>query len=304
MIRYVKHAFIDRDKYDQCIKLDSSQLIYGISWYLDTVCESWDALVLNDYDAVWPLPKRSKLGVTYFYRPFGVQQLGVFSRKGVTRSILKEFVEAVTRYCSYADVYLNDSHPWSIKHSNCEWHTNANYILNLGTSYEDIYSRYSSNLKRNIKKSAKYDWQLFEHDNPDRLVSLFRSDRAEELKLPHSFYRTLEKVMFACLHRSCGHLWTLYGEGNQLEAGIFITEFGNRLTLLFTGNSDAGRQHQAMPYLLNEYIIMRSQRSEKLDFEGGNSEGLARFYRSFGSESQPYQNLKYNGLPFFLKWLK
>ncbi len=304
MIRYVRHAYINRDKYDQCVKLDNSQLIYGLSWYLDGVCENWDALVLNDYDAVWPLPVRFKMGVRYFYRPFGVQQLGIFSRKAITKGELEQFILILVKHCRYADVYLNDSLSWTPDVAKVKWQKNANFILDLNRSYEEIYSGYSSNLKRNIKKAGKYSWQLFEHDSPDRLVALFKEDRGTELQLPEAFYRGLEKIMFACLHRSCGHIWTLYGKGNQLEAGIFIAEFGNRLTLLFTGNSDAGRQHQAMTYLLNEYIILKCAKSKRLDFEGSNNAGLARFYQGFGSQSYPYQNLKYNGLPFFLKWLK
>ncbi|HAD96852.1 MAG TPA: hypothetical protein DCG19_05560 [Cryomorphaceae bacterium] len=304
MIRYVKHAFINRDKYDQCIKLDRSELMYGMSWYLDTVCENWDALVLNDYDAVWPLPVRSKMGVTYFYRPFGVQQLGVFSRREVTQSLLDDFVKALVKNCRYADVFLNDTQPWTSQIPKCEWTSNSNYVLDINTSYEELYEGYSTNLKRNIRKAQKNNWQLFEHDDPTCLTSLFKDDRQDELKLPQPFYKTVERLMFTCLHRSCGHIWTLYGQGNQLEAGIFVTEFGNRLTLLFTGNSEAGRQHQAMAWLINEFIILHSSKGKRLDFEGSNNAGLARFYKSFGSELYPYQNLKYNGLPVFLKWLK
>ncbi len=304
MIRYVQHAYINRDKYDQCIKLDKAQLIYGLSWYLDTVCESWDALVLNDYDAVWPLPVRDKMGVRYFFRPFAVQQLGVFSKKRLNQKLLERFTGALVKNCRFADVYLNDTHPWTPKISNGQWKSNNNYILELDKSYEEVYDSYSNNLKRNLRKAAKNSWQLFENDGPERLIELFKQDRGKELKLPDSFYRNLERVMFACLHRSCGYLWTLYGEGNQVEAGIFITEFGNRLTLLFTGNTEAGRKRQAMAYLLNEYIIMQCGKSKRLDFEGSNEPGLARFYQGFGAEVYPYQNLKYNGLPFFLKWLK
>ena len=85
MIRYMQHHAIDRVKYDHCVRMDVKGLVYGFSWYLDTLTESWDALILNDYDAVWPLPVRTKWGLKYFFRPFAVQQLGIFSKLPLER---------------------------------------------------------------------------------------------------------------------------------------------------------------------------------------------------------------------------
>ncbi len=39
----------------------------------------WDALVLDDYQAVMPLTWRSKFGIRYLYQPAFTQQTGIFS---------------------------------------------------------------------------------------------------------------------------------------------------------------------------------------------------------------------------------
>ena len=93
MIRYIRNAYLNRQKFDHCIRMDKLGLVYAFSWYMDEVCHNWDCLVLNDYDAVWPLPYRNKFGLKYFYRPYGVQQLGIFSKVELSEDQVLGFVK-------------------------------------------------------------------------------------------------------------------------------------------------------------------------------------------------------------------
>ncbi len=305
MIKYMQHHTIDRAKYDHCVMMDKRGLVYGFSWYLDTVAESWDALVLNDYDAVWPLPVRSKFGFKYFFRPYAVQQLGIFSKIELTEGAKLDFVKLLQKHSSYADVYLNEEQLVglkSFKHIKSE--LNTNFTLNLNRSYREVYQGYKSNTKRNIKKADGNKLSIFEHDGPDVLINLFRAGKGASLNLDEEFYRVMKKAMFHCLHKGIGKLWTVYGPHNQVCAGAFFVETEKRSTLLFTGQTEIGRNMQAMFYLINEYIILWSGKPMTLDFEGSNLKSLARFYEGFGSSHLYYQRLKYNGLPLPLKWLK
>ncbi len=305
MIRYVKHHFIDKTKYDHCTKLDNSGLVYGFSWYLDTACESWDALVLNDYDAVWPLPFRTKFGVKYFFRPFGIQQLGIFSKIELSDDDRNEFVMQMLANCKFADVYLNEDQLIDVeKLDGVQTGINRNYVLNLGTSYREIYNAYNSNTKRAIKKANAQKPDIFEHDGPDILIDIFKHARGKHLGLSDAFYRNITKLMYQALHRGVGKVWTVYGPGNIACGGAFFIETNTRCTLLFTALDDIGKDMRAMFYLLNEYIILNSEKKLILDFEGSNDTGVANFYRGFGGKEKYYQQLKYNGLPLPLRWLK
>ncbi len=305
MIKYVQHHAINRTKYDHCVRMDKRGLVYAFSWYLDTVAESWDALVLNDYDAVWPLPVRSKLGFKYFYRPFAVQQLGIFSKSELTVGDQQEFVRQMQANSSYADIYLNEEQLVGLKtFRDIKSELNSNYTLDLNRSYREVYQAYKTNTKRNIKKSNAHKLFVFEHDSPKVLIDLFRSGKGGELDLTDDFYRNMEKAMYKCLHKGVGKLWTVYGPHNQVCAGAFFVETEKRSTFLFSGLTDMGRDMQAMFYLINEYIILWSGKPMTLDFEGSNLKSLARFYEGFGSTHLYYQRLKYNGLPLPLKWFK
>lgn len=303
MIRYITHPYINKKKYDLCINLDQSNLIYGYSWYLDVVCESWDALVLDDYDAVWPLPVRYKYGQKYFFRPTAVQQLGIFTKKPLREEHWQIFAEMLIEQCALADVYLNEEQAFPDL-NRVEVIEQTNYLLPLNRTYQEIYKGYSSNLRRNIRKAEKSDWQLFEHDSPDVLIKLFAENRGSEVKLPRRFFQDMKQIMFTLMHKGLGEVWTVYGGPNQVCAGAFWIKHKGRATFLFSGVNSWGREYFAMPYLINEYIIFNSEKLKTLDFEGSNQEGLGRFYRSFGSEAHTYQRLFINKLPLFIRWLK
>lgn len=61
-IQYIDHHQIDPAKWD-CVVLQSPHpLVYGLFNYLNAVCDTqWDALIYNDYEAVFPLPFKKKI---------------------------------------------------------------------------------------------------------------------------------------------------------------------------------------------------------------------------------------------------
>ena len=78
-IRYVTYQQIDKAKWDACIASVDNGSIYAYSFYLDTMAKHWDALILNDYEAVMPLTWNKKYGIAYLYQPFFTASLGIFS---------------------------------------------------------------------------------------------------------------------------------------------------------------------------------------------------------------------------------
>ena len=55
-ITHITREQIDQKKWDDCIYQSSLPLLYAETIYLDQMASNWDALVLNDYEAVMPLP--------------------------------------------------------------------------------------------------------------------------------------------------------------------------------------------------------------------------------------------------------
>ena len=305
MIQLKTQQYLDLEKYDHCIQMDASQLPYAHSWYLNAVSEQWDCLVLNDYDAVWPLPFRTKWGIKYYFRPFGIQQLGVYSKKPLSPEILMSFQERVLEQAAYADIYLNEGQQilLSAKPS-INAGTKPNFVLALKDSYEAIYQGFNSNLKRKLKKAAQEKLQLFENDSAQTILQLFKEQRQAELGLSESFFKSMEQLLFQLMHKGLVKVLSVYGGPNQLIAGAVFLEYRGRAIFLLSALDSFGKENNAMAFLINEYLIFNSDRLEMLDFEGSENPGLAQFYQSFGAKECAYSHFKFNRLPWPLSWLK
>ena len=59
-IHFLKRNEIDTEKWNTCIENATNGLIYSYNFYLDGLCDNWDALVADDYKFLFPLPWRKK----------------------------------------------------------------------------------------------------------------------------------------------------------------------------------------------------------------------------------------------------
>tara|TARA_B110000444_G_C18845694_1_gene601825 strand:+ start:2559 stop:3473 length:915 start_codon:yes stop_codon:yes gene_type:complete len=304
MIRFIEHQHMDTEKWDACVKRSVNSLPYAFSWYLDIVVPEWDALVLDDYQAVFPLPYKKRLFLKYSFTPFWVQQLGLFYIESEDRHLLPDFINAIPD--SYRFIDLNMNHFASLVPTNeINVIERSNYELRLNRSYSDMESDYSKNLIRNLKKSKQNYLQIFKNDSPKNLINLFKQDKGEQMSHLSEFdYQNLDRIMHVAIHKNCGQVLMVYGEGNQLQAGMFLLFGVNRVIFLFSGNSILGRENGAMPFLIDSFFKESANSSFTFDFEGSDDEDLARFYRGFGGENHSYQNLKMNRLPFPLSYFK
>ena len=114
-----------------CVANSFNRLIYGFSWYLNVVCDDWDALVYNDYEAVFPLPKRKKWGIDYIYQPFFCQQLGVFSQKEVA---IESFLNCIPKQIKYLELNVGSSNSFVVKE-------NSNYELAIVKHLKVIFQK-------------------------------------------------------------------------------------------------------------------------------------------------------------------
>mgnify|MGYP001340244086 CR=1 FL=1 len=305
MIKFIPHTRVDTDKWDECIRKSVNCLPYSFSWYLDIVCNNWDALVLNDYEAVFPLPSKTKFTINYSSTPFWVQQLGLFSKTCSALNRVDDFVEMIPK--SYRFIELNMNFNSFVSSSNPSYviETNTNFVLKLDKSYAVQSKLYSKNLKRNLKKTKYSALQLFKNDTPNVLIQLFREDKGKTI---HHFseadFKNLETIMHVAIYKHCGQIWMAYDEGNRPLAGLFLLFSPTRIVLLFTGNTKEGKEKAAMPFLIDSFIKEFATSGLIFDFEGSKDINLARFYKSFGAHNESYQSLKINRLPLLLRVLK
>lgn len=279
-----------------------NSLPYAFSWYLDIVHDDWEALVEDDYLRVMPLTVSKKYGITYFFQPFFVQQLGVFSREALSSEITMKFLNAIPYNIKVTDFNLN--HFNTIQSGDIPCIENTNYLLDLISDYEKLYASYSTNTKRNLKKANKSNLTLIKGVKPENIVQLFRENKGQELdKWKDAHYRRLTRLIYTSMYKGVGTSYGVYSENNQLASAAFFLKTSGRLIFLFSGNSKLGMETQSMTYLIDAVIRENSPGMKTLDFEGSNIPGVARFYSGFGAYKSTYLRIKINRLNFFLKQL-
>ena len=294
MIRYLEHSEIDKKKWDATIAKCGN--IYAFSWYLDMVHPNWNALVEDDYQSVMPITGGKKFGISYLYQPYFVQQLGVFSTTGMSPEKTAAFLDAIPKKFRFAEIRLNESNTFDDLNQNIEYHRNI--ILDLNQDYNTILSNYHANTKRNLSKSETHHLQLVYNVIPYHVVVLFRDNRGATLeKWGDREYDVLTKLGQTALNHKAAFILGVneIGDGELLCAALFLKTNG-RITFLFSGLNEKGKEKQAMTYMLDQVIQKYAGQQMVFDFEGSDDENLARFYLGFGGKEVKYPSYQFNRL--------
>ena len=298
-IRYVKREELNLTKYDNCIDHSPNGLLYAYSFYLDKMAGKWDALVLNDYEAVMPLVWNSKWGIKYLYQPPFTQQLGVFSFLPVTHSLLHTFFQQLERYFKFAEIFINYQNSFDGTVAR------QNYILRLNKEYTLIAQQYKPDLVKNLKRCQQFNLEYKEIKDISLILNLYRYHYGK--RLPHikrKSYQQFEKLCLVALDKGSLISRTVVSQKEDIVAGAILIRAKNRMHLLQSVTTHDGRQQEGNHFLIDALIREFSGQDLILDFEGSEIPGIAHFYRNFGSVNEPYFYFRLNKLSWPLRLFK
>lgn len=304
MIKNCRHQDIDRQKWDAVIRQSEPDMPYALSWYLDIVSPGWDGLVMNDYEAVMPLCRKSRFGIDYLFQPFLAQQMGVFSTFPARSPLADDFLSAIPRRYKWIDMHLNEmNHP---EHMEYVCVKRKNFTIDLRKDFQALQQNYSRNCRRNIRKAEKAGWVLGEDLPAEKAVSFLNRYLAMQVKnLDKDFFAVLESVVGASVANGSGMLLSVQQPetGEVVAAGWFLKN-DSRLCFQACASTIEGKAHESM-YLLMDHALRKHASSGRIfDFTGSNLPGVAYFNASFGATLSAYPAVYRNTLPFLLKLLK
>lgn len=284
MISYLKRNEIDTEKYDACIKNAINSRIYAFSWYLDCVADNWDVLVLNNYDAVMPLPWREKYYIKYVYLTPWIQQLGIFSTNDLDADLVLDFLSRIPSKFKKVDQFLNT-------HNKINAEKRVNYILSLQDSYLELIKNFSKRRKRSIKKAQKSNLIVSKNNDASRIIELFKEQKSNEIKRPENEYLILNKLTKVLAQKGQVKILEVHLNNNFVGGVIFLIDT-KRITYLFSALSEKGRELNVMSLLINNMINEYANSHYIFDFEGSMIKNIASFFKSFGAEIEYYYHYK------------
>jgi len=304
MISYLKHYEIDKQRWDDCINQSDNGLVYAMSWYLDMVCPDWEALIKDDYQYVFPLTRGKKYGIHYLFQPYFAQQLGVFSVHPVDTLITDEFIRSIPRKYRLVEINLNEFQEQGTENPERMMKDNFNLTLALSKPYEELYSNYSQNTRRNLKKAREAKIRIADIVNENELIQMFRKNRGKDIeKMNDSAYSILHQIVTECKKRGMIKISGAF-TNDKLCAGVLFLSWKQRHIFLFSASNADARKNGAMSLIIDTFIRQHAGYNETLDFEGSNDKNLARFYHSFGSAGNYYSSIRINRLPWIVKTIK
>jgi len=265
-IRYLKHDQIDLQRWDHCMENAFNSYACAESWYLDIVSPRWCALVQGDYERIMPLPEKKRLGLHYLMQPLFIQQLGIFSTRQLDNLVVQQFIKAIPKRYLYININFNTHN-----HLVIPGKLNLNHELDLIDEISDLRERYSTNLKRNLKKGVKNNLQVVKHISPEEVIRLFRHDRGATLRQwDDEHYRLLQRLIYSGIHKHRMDLYGVTSANNTILAGAVFLKSRGSVVFLFSGNSAEGKEKGAMPLLIDKYLEDHAEMQLTFDFEGSN----------------------------------
>ena len=303
-IQFLTNDLIDKKRWDACMQSSANGLLYGYSFYLDCVCNDWAALIAEDYSWVMPLCKRRKYGINYLYQPPFTQQLGIFSQENILVP-LAEIIQLIQKKYSYCEVNWNygidvTSIPASV-HYTCA----TNLMLDLKKGYEEIYASYHKDLIKNLKRCKQFQLSYKTTDDYGTCIQLYKNHYQD--RMPH-----LRDMDFNNLHSLCAYALQndflicrkAMNEKGELLSIVLLLKDNKRIYNLLNTTTLSGRKTEANHFLLDSAIKEFSGSNLVFDFEGSDLPGVKSFYENFGAANQPYFHIKYNHLPWPLRYFK
>jgi hypothetical protein len=299
-IQYLGRRQINKQQWDRCIDSAPNGLIYAYSDYLDAMADNWDALVLNDYEAVMPLPWRKKYGFYYLYQPAFVAQLGLFGNN-ISADLLLNFFHAIPKKFSYWDLSLNHGNLFDLKEFSL--HQRSNFVLPLGKPYEIIWGQYRENIKRNVKKAKSLGCSVKTGVAIESVVELARQQVQQGQTIAKDF-KNIATLYQQLQQQSKAVSYGVFSKYDELLASCALFFSHNRAYYILVGNHPNGRTLGASHALIDAFIRDHAGKDLLLDFEGSDLRNLAFFYSSFGALQENYAAVRFNRLPWYARWMK
>jgi len=300
-ITYLPQANIDKQKWDRCIETAGNGLIYAYSFYLDAMSKNWDALIMNDYDAVMPLTWNKKFGIYYLYQPFFAAHLGVFGNS-LSSIIVQSFLESIPVKFKYWDFYLNEKNLFALQ--GFKMYERSNYILSLEKNYADLAGHYTKSHQRNIRRAKDAGYIVKKNIPVDDVIFLAKEQAKNFSPITGKDYENFSKL-FAILQKdNRAATYGIYSPRQQLVSSCGWIFSHDRAYYILVGNHPGGRTSGASHFMVDHFIQEHAGNRLLLDFEGSSIKSLARFYKSFGATEEKYPGIKLNKLPSIVKLFK
>ena len=299
-IRYLKNREINFVRWDNCINNAINGSVFAYSWYLNILCEEWEALVLDDYLYVMPLLHRTELKQDIFFTSKLGIRLGIFSNQLLTENIVIKFIESIPSKNSFVNISLNLFNKLNTKDSK----SISTFELDLIQSYKKITEKYSPQFRKDLQIAKTGKVTFGEGLLPNDLINFsIRQNARSNPKLNKIEIKKLRMIIAHSLRYGLGEIYCAYTKSNNLCASAFFLKSKRKLHLLYAAIDKIGISLNAFHLLIDKYIEVHSEKDLTLNLENVISNNNIDFFSGVGAHEYQFHQYHSNSIPWIYKLL-
>lgn len=281
-VKYIKNKDIDTILWNKCISRAQNGDVFAYSWYLDAVCSDWNALVIGNYDAVFPIPVKKIAGIKGMANVMFLNKLNLYISKDIDFSLSSDLLKHLPlkffNFNSENQNLANKIYKYSEKYS---------YRLDLISSYDSIQKSYSDFFKEQLKINERN--KIFYNTGilPNGLVLL----AAVTEKFSQKAQNKLRVLSSISLRKHIGETYGAFNDKNRLIAAVLFLRSHYKTNIIVAYQSVEAKKKRALYGLIDYYIKTHSEKAITLDFIGLDSMPL-EFFTGIGAKKYSYYNIR------------
>lgn len=288
-LKFVKNSEINREKWNKAISDSMFSYTYAYSWYLDSACIYWDAIVNEDYSLIMPLPYYTKFYNLYIYQPILIPKLGYFYAQTPSISDIDILFSKIPKNITQFELVLN-------KYSTIRFTEKTKqdfYSIELFNKYENIRENYSLYLKNLLGDENKIIDYIVVGLSSNEVLDFLNK---EKYFTDYKVYSDLRKIISITSLRRLSSTIAVYSATNELKGvGVFIySPYSADLLIVCAIDDD----EKTVAFIIDRFIKNNSGKTLSLNFDCQMSQSGLKLYSEFGATK--YFNIKL----FFKKFPK
>lgn len=295
-IQYLSHNEIDKQKWDQVIRSSFNGHLCAYSWYLDIVCEQWDALVEGDYQRVMPLPWKVVYRQNALYLPKYCCPLGIFSIDKIDAEIVEQFLSVIPRKFRITELWLNKFNKVQESHPDQE----AIMVgeVDLIGEYPRLFESFTQKTQDTLTDLAQENFTIVRRIAIPEIIDFYLSfciietqNEREQMK------ERLQTILTALSKYGVGESIGINDSDNKLIAVAFFALHQNRAQLLIYESKNITASYLAV----DEFIRSYSMKNITLEFPQPKSDEERILFEAFSSTHTKTVKISRRRVPFYIR---
>lgn len=291
-ISLLKNNQINVKKWNSALSKCVNFSIYAYTWYLDTVCDNWAAIVSDDYSVLMPLPYSGKPNI-HVYQPFMIPKLGIFYSDNVKQVELNFFINYILLNIKKININFNK---FIELNNNDNFKKIEMYSIDLYRSYKETCNKYSAELKNLLLEKKYKNYYIISGISINEVIAFLNTTNYFDNAKKYDIFR---RILSITIIRNLSNIYAIYSERNELLGlGVFVFSPQSADLLVLSAELD---DTNLKKLIVNKFIKLNSGKNLTLNFELPQDKEANEFYESFGASKYYYNQLIFRKTNRFFK---